>query len=325
MRFMRILGYVDEVARSGSIRKAAERLNLTASALNRRVMDIEEELGTLLFERRPRGVRLTSAGEVFLGLARRQLSDTERMRSQIEELKGLRRGVVRIAGSQALAHSFLPASLALFRKQFPMLSFDVRILDHESAMSALAAYEVDLVLVFRPPFMPNFRPLMALEQRLVALLPAGHPLSKRKTVRLRDCATYPMALPGRAIGGRQLLEEVAARRELKFHVVVESNSFEFLRSCVAGGGAISFQIEIGALPGHSGSAKVVARPIDDRDVPRADLVLGQLRERTLPIAAAKFAEHLETRLRGLRDEVDPLATNRSLPRPLRGREPTVRR
>jgi molybdenum-dependent DNA-binding transcriptional regulator ModE len=118
MRFMRILGYVDDIARSGSIRKAAERLNLTASALNRRIMDIEEELGTLLFERRPRGVRLTSAGELFLDLARRQLSDTERMLSQIEELKGMRRGVVRIAGSQALAHSFLPASLAQFRKQF---------------------------------------------------------------------------------------------------------------------------------------------------------------------------------------------------------------
>jgi DNA-binding transcriptional LysR family regulator len=302
MRFMRILGYVDEIARSGSIRKAAEHLNLTASALNRRIMDIEEELGTLLFERRPRGVRLTSAGELFLDLARRQLSDTERMLSQIEELKGLRRGVVRIACSQALAHSFLPASIALFRKQFPMLSFDARILDHESAMAALAAYEVDLVLIFRPSFTPNFRPLMALEQRLVALLPVGHPLAKRKTVRLRDCATYPMALPGRAIGGRQLLEEVAARRGLKFQVVVESNSFEFLRSCVAGGNALSFQIEIGALPGHVGSARIVARPIDDRDVPHADLVLGQLRERTLPVAAAKFAEHLATRLRGLRDE-----------------------
>jgi len=324
MRFMRILGFVDEVARAGSIRKAAERLNLTASALNRRVMDIEEELGTLLFERRPRGVRLTSAGELFLDLARRQLSDTERMRSQIEELKGMRRGVVRIAGSQALAHSFLPASLALFRKQFPMLSFDVRILDHESAMQALAAYEVDLVLIFRPPFMPSFRPLMALEQRLVALLPANHPLAKRKTVRLRDCATYPMALPGRAIGGRQLLEEVAARRGLKFQVVVESNSFEFLRSCVAGGLAISFQIEIGALPGQVGNGRIVARPIDDRDVPHADLVLGQLRERSLPVAAAKFAEHLATRLRVLREGELPLALAMPAPRPARKRQPGAR-
>ena len=325
MRFMRILGYVDDIARSGSIRKAAERLNLTASALNRRIRDIEEELGTLLFERRPRGVRLTSAGELFLDLARRQLSDTERMLSQIEELKGMRRGVVRIAGSQALAHSFLPASLAQFRKQFPMLSFDVRILDHESAMQALAAYEVDLVLVFRPPFMPNFRPLMALEQRLVALLPAGHPLAKRRTVRLRDCATYPVALPLRTIGGRQLLEEVATRKGLKFQIVAESNSFEFLRSCVAGGAAISFQIEIGALVGNAGNARIVARPIDDRDVPRADLVLGQLRERTLPVAAAKFAEHLATCLRSLRDDELQRASTRLASAPSRARPTAARR
>jgi DNA-binding transcriptional LysR family regulator len=325
MRFMRILGYVDDIARSGSIRKAAERLNLTASALNRRIRDIEEELGTLLFERRPRGMRLTSAGELFLDLARRQLSDTERMLSQIEELKGMRRGVVRIAGSQALAHSFLPASLAQFRKQFPMLSFDVRILDHESAMQALAAYEVDLVLVFRPPFMPNFRPLMALEQRLVALLPAGHPLAKRRTVRLRDCATYPVALPLRTIGGRQLLEEVATRKGLKFQIVAESNSFEFLRSCVAGGAAISFQIEIGALVGNAGNARIVARPIDDRDVPRADLVLGQLRERTLPVAAAKFAEHLATRLRSLRDDELQRASTRLASAPSRARPTAARR
>jgi DNA-binding transcriptional LysR family regulator len=270
-------------------------------------------------------MRLTSAGELFLDLARRQLSDTERMLSQIEELKGMRRGVVRIAGSQALAHSFLPASLAQFRKQFPMLSFDVRILDHESAMQALAAYEVDLVLVFRPPFMPNFRPLMALEQRLVALLPAGHPLAKRRTVRLRDCATYPVALPLRTIGGRQLLEEVATRKGLKFQIVAESNSFEFLRSCVAGGAAISFQIEIGALVGNAGNARIVARPIDDRDVPRADLVLGQLRERTLPVAAAKFAEHLATRLRSLRDDELQRASTRLASAPSRARPTAARR
>ena len=58
MKHLRILEYVDEVARSGSIRKAADQLNVTASAVNRRIMDLEEELGARLFERRPRGVRV---------------------------------------------------------------------------------------------------------------------------------------------------------------------------------------------------------------------------------------------------------------------------
>ena len=78
MKHLRILSYVDEVARAGSIRKAAEQLNVTASAVNRRIMDLEEELGPALFERRPRGVRLTAAGEVFVNYLRKQNGEVER-------------------------------------------------------------------------------------------------------------------------------------------------------------------------------------------------------------------------------------------------------
>src|SRR5215468_9924921 len=143
MKHLRILRYVDEVARAGSIRKAADHLNVTSSALNRRIMDLEEELGAQLFERRPRGVRLTSAGEVFVHYLREQDGGVERMRSQIEELKGMRRGTVRIACSQALALDFLPREIAEFRARHPLVAFDVKVADHEQAMTALAAYEVD--------------------------------------------------------------------------------------------------------------------------------------------------------------------------------------
>jgi DNA-binding transcriptional LysR family regulator len=292
--------YVDEVARTGSIRKAADQLNVTASAVNRRIMDLEEELGTDLFERRPRGVRLTAAGEVFVDYLRRQDGDIERMKSQIEDLKGMRRGNVRIACSQALVLEFLPRKIGEFRKKHPLVSFEVKVLDHEQAMAALASYEVDLVLVFRPPFLANFQPLMTLEQRLVAVMAADHPLASKRTVRLRDCAAYPVALAERSIGGRQLLEEVAARSRLNFNVAAESNSFEMLRGLVVQANLISFQIRIGAPVGNK--QDVVARDIDDRDVPRANLVLGQLRSRNLPIPAAIFAEQLVRALEGMRNE-----------------------
>ncbi len=116
MKHLRIFRYVDEVARSGSIRKAAEQLNVTASAVNRRIMDLEEELDAQLFERRARGVRLTAAGEVFVNFLRQQDGDVERMKSQNLDLKGLRRGTVRIACSQALALEFLPRQVAAFAR-----------------------------------------------------------------------------------------------------------------------------------------------------------------------------------------------------------------
>src|SRR6202035_2146019 len=97
MRHMRILHYVDEVARTGSIRSAAARLHVTASAVNRRVMDLEEEICAPLF----------------------QGADLERTRSHIEDLRGQRRGTVRIACSQALAFDFMPRMIADFRKRHP--------------------------------------------------------------------------------------------------------------------------------------------------------------------------------------------------------------
>jgi DNA-binding transcriptional LysR family regulator len=301
MKHLRILRYVDEVARTGSIRKAADHLNVTASAVNRRIADLEDELGMQLFERRPRGVRLTSAGELFVDYLRRQNGDVDRMRSQLEDLKGMRRGTVRIACSQALALDFLPQEIGEFRKRHPLVSFEVKVLDHEQAMAALSTYQVDLVLVFRPPFLANFQPLMTLEQRLVAVMAAKHPLASRRTVRLRDCANYPVALAERSIGGRQLLEEVAARSRLTFQVAAESNSFELLRSLVIKANLISFQIRIGTMPDRN-RLGLAARDIDDRDVPRANLVLGQLRSRNLPIPAAIFAEQLGRALEAMRGE-----------------------
>ncbi len=157
MRHLRLLRYVDEVARAGSIRKAAERLNLTASALNRRVQDIEEDLGTRIFERLPRGVRLNAAGELLIRHIRGQLADMSRVKSQIEDLSGFRRGTVSIACSQALAYDLLPSAIAAYRSEFPLVEFQVKVRDHGDALRALADFEVDLALVFRPSLMTPFR------------------------------------------------------------------------------------------------------------------------------------------------------------------------
>jgi DNA-binding transcriptional LysR family regulator len=199
----------------GSIRKAAERLNLTPSAMNRRIQDLEAEVGTPLFERRPRGVRLTTAGEMFVRYARSQIAEAERMLSQVEDLRGLRRGPIQIACSQALALDFLPSHIAAFQKKHPKVLFDLRVMDHERALAALAAYEVDLALVYRPAMWPSLRVIASIPQRLVVIVRSDHPLAAKKTVRLSECAEYPAALPDRTLSGRQILDEVTTRRDLR--------------------------------------------------------------------------------------------------------------
>jgi DNA-binding transcriptional LysR family regulator len=291
MRHLRLLNHVVEVARTGSIRRAAEALNLTPSAMNRRIQDLELEVGTKLFERRPRGVKLTTAGEMFVRYARSQIADADRMKSQVEDLRGLRRGPVPIACSQALAHDFLASRIAEFSKRHPKVVFDLKIMDHDRALSALAAYDVDLALVYRPAMVPSLRVIASIPQRLAVIVRSDHPLAAKKTVRLSDCAPFAAALPDRTLGGRQILDEVTARRDLHLNTLAESNSFEMLRGLVFRCNMISFQIEIGA-PSRVRGMGLVSRPVDTRDVPTADLVLCQLRGRSLPVAAATFAELL---------------------------------
>src|SRR5882757_6688067 len=144
MNHLRFLRYIDEVARAGSIRQAAERLHVAASAVNRRVQDIEEELGTPIFERLPRGMRLTAAGEIFVRYIRGRSADLDEVRSQIEELKGLRRGSVKLVASQALAPVFMPRAVASFRATHPLVAFHVTIGDHVQALQALRAFDIDL-------------------------------------------------------------------------------------------------------------------------------------------------------------------------------------
>jgi DNA-binding transcriptional LysR family regulator len=298
MRHLKLLAHVVEVARAGSIRKAAEHLNLTPSAMNRRIQDLEVEVGTPLFERRPRGVKLTTAGEMFVRYARSQIADADRMRSHVEDLRGLRRGPVLIACSQALALDFLASHIAQFQKQHSKVTFDLKVMDHDRALAALTAYDVDLALIYRPTMWPTLRVVASVPQRLVAIIRSDHPLAKKKTIRLSECLDYPVALPDRTLSGRQILEEVMARRELHFNVLAESNSFEMLRGLVFRCNMISFQIEIGAPSGELGM-DLTSCPIDTRDVPPADLVLCQLRGRGLSVAAATFAEKLAKSLQNL--------------------------
>ncbi len=302
MRHLKLLTHVVEVARMGSIRKAAEHLNLTPSAMNRRIQDLEAEVGTPLFERRPRGVKLTTAGEMFVRYARSQIADAGRMKSHVEDLRGLRRGPVLIACSQALALDFLALQIANFQEQHPKVTFDLKVMDHDRALAALAAYDVDLALIYRPTMWPTLRVIASVPQRLVAIVRADHPFAGRKSVRLSECSEYPVALPDRTLSGRQILDEVTTRRELRFNVLAESNSFEMLRGLVVRCNMISFQIEIGAPPAELGMG-AVGCPVDTRDVPAADLILCQLRGRGLSVAAATFAEILAKSLQNIKPRV----------------------
>lgn len=292
MRHLLPLQYIDAVARAGSIRKAAETLAITSTALNRRILTMEEDLGVQIFERFPRGVRLSAAGEILIHHIRSQIVDIERVKSHIADLSGERRGHVTIACSQALIPYLLPEQISAYRKLHPAVTFQVLVRDRAAAEQALVDLSADLALVFEPVRLTEFQTLLTIVQPVHVVMRADHILAGQDSVRLRDCLRYPIALPTAAYGVRHLLELAIRRSSLELNPVLESDSFEFLRHYAPEEDILSFQLPIG-LPPDGLDLGSVDRPLDARDVPPGYLYFGQLKNRTLPVAAAKFAQQLQ--------------------------------
>ncbi|WP_428032116.1 LysR family transcriptional regulator [Ancylobacter sp.] len=300
MRHLYTLQLVEAAARAGSMRRAAEDMNLTASALNRRIRRFEAEFGAELFERLPGGVRLNAAGELLLLHYRATLSDLARVREQVADLAGERRGHVSLACSQALMPYFLPEQIAAYRADHPGVTFAVKVRDRAEAEAELASYASDLALVFEPVYLVDFDVIASVPQPVHAVMAADHPLAGSAQLRLRDCLDGPHVAPAAKYGVRHLLDHAARRGTRRLAPIVETESFELIRHYVLHERAVGFQIPIGLRPPADGS--LVFRPLAAQDVPAGNLILGQRRNRTLPVASARFAQRLVAALQALPTE-----------------------
>jgi DNA-binding transcriptional LysR family regulator len=295
LRPPRFLTYVDAVARHGSIRKAADALNIASSALNRRILDLELDLGTALFERLSRGVRATSAGELFLAFARQSLSDLKTVESQIEELRGLVRGQVNVAAAESVAGQLLPAAITKFQAGHPNVRFHIRIGTPDELTSDLIADQADLILTHDAPRKKDVAVVAVARQALCALVVTDHPLAAKDSIRLRDCLPFPLALADGTLAGRALIEQVLTTASYALDPRVVSNSVELMRAFAAMNRGVCFQFQ---KPGKSliAPGNMVALPLIDAPLMQAKLMLATRRDRVLPVAAAAFVEELRQTL-----------------------------
>lgn len=297
MRHLQIYRFISDVARWGSIRKSADHLHITPSALTRRIQDFEEELGTAVFERLPQGMRLTEAGELLLSHIRDQDADFERLRSQIAELAGIRRGHITVACAQAFLNSVLADEMATFRNKYPQVTFGVNIRDNVRGIQALIDYEADLALLIDPRPSADMQELMVKQQPLCAVMSHDHPLAQEENLSLAACCHYPLALPDPALAIRVRLNESRYQRELENAKVIESDSLEFLFSVITRHSRTMTFLPLSAIPGSN--PLICAKPISPHDLKPLRIVLGKRMGRTLSPAAENFATQLGKQLTDL--------------------------
>ncbi|WP_322069170.1 LysR family transcriptional regulator [Paraburkholderia bannensis] len=233
----------DEVERRGSIRKAAEALHLTAAAVHQQIRNLEEQVGAPLFDRMPRGMKLTAAGEIVIAAVRRGQRDFDNALTQVEDLRAVRRGHVNLAVSASSAEQLVPDAIRAAMAGYPGVTYSVRSGNGESILRWIETGEADIgyALRRRPP--AGVVELRAFTQRLGVVTAPGHPLTVLgRKPRLRDCLDYPKILMSPDTELRAMVEQIDHRQQQRVRPLVETSSVSMVRRLASAGVGVGFLI-----------------------------------------------------------------------------------
>jgi len=234
----------DAVARRGSVRKAAETLHLTAAAVHQQVLNFESQVGTPLFDRLPRGMQLTAAGEIVLAAVRRSQRDLDQALMQIEGLRSLRRGHVSLGAPHASAEGVMAGVVETMLREYAGIGFSVRTGNGETLLRWVAGGEVDIALCLQRTPPPGVEQVRAWPQQLGAVVAPAHPLAVREgKLRLRDCLAYPLALPAPDMELRLMAERIASRDRRTLDPVVETSSVAMIRTLATAGTLVGLLVQ----------------------------------------------------------------------------------
>jgi DNA-binding transcriptional LysR family regulator len=230
---------LDEVARVGSIRGAADKLNTSPSAVNRHILGLEAQYGVRFFERLPRGMRLTPAGEVLVNNIRRWRREQEQGDIQIQELQGLRRGHARVGIIDSLADDLMPRIFQRLNETDRRVTLDVLVGGTAKLAEELTAGTLDLAICFNLKSRKEFDVALVLPSQAGIAVRLDHGLAQRKSVRLDELAAYELILPHSSFVLRQALEDAFDRLPLRPKEIVTTNSTMIMKALMSQGNHVA--------------------------------------------------------------------------------------
>lgn len=283
----RSLNYFDMVRQCGSIREAARRLNVASSAVNRQILQLEEEIGAPLFERLPTGLKLTAAGEVIARHVIVVLQDARRAAGEIDGVKGIRRGEISVVSVESLNTDFLPDIIERLLTRYPGLRISVRSAGSLAIPRALSKGEADVGIMFAPPKSRELHLLAEGRFRIGAVVPGHHPLAAQKTVTFEECTRFPLILSAADLSIHTLLRPTIERYKDTTNSTVETGSIELMKKLAGRGLGVTFQSRLG-LAEELTSGRLVHVPLMAPNPVITEVCIYVRADRTLPAALDAF-------------------------------------
>ena len=298
---LQAITYFNELVRCRSIRRAAQALGVSPTAISRQLENLEYHFGAPLVERSARGIVLTAAGEQLATHARTAMREFEQARQFIDDMRGLKRGSVSVRVNGATGGAIMADCIAEFHKLYPDIEVAIAEGSAPEALNAVARGEADLALTIFSPADSRVTARCRHPLSHAAVMAPDHPATRKPVFELEDLVRYPLAMPDMSFSVRRVIEETLKRAgHSPAHVSFTVSSIAIqkelarLRSAVLVLPPLSIARDVDA-------GLLVTRPLAPGIQIDTHLQLGLRKGATLTFAADRLASHVEARLRAYRE------------------------
>ncbi|MFE7575271.1 LysR family transcriptional regulator [Streptomyces sp. NPDC057521] len=262
---LRQLEYFVAVAEEQNFTRAAERVHISQSGVSAQIRRLEQELGAELFDRSARTVVLTVAGKAALAYARAALAAAGAVGQSVDEVTELIRGRLTVGMVIGCTLTPLFEALAAFHEAHP--GVEIALLeDHSDRLTeGVRTGAVDLALIGTATAAPDgLHALTVISERLVAAVPAGHPLTRRRRVTLRDLAAHPIVCMPTGTGLRAVFDQACAAQHLQPSIAMQASAADAIADLAARGLGVAVLSDSMAAAHRD---RLTARTIDDVETP----------------------------------------------------------
>ena len=229
---LRQLKYFIRTAQTLNFSEAARSLYVSQSTLSQQIKTLENELGTILFQRDSHSASLTQSGAMLLPLAIKTIQDAETCKVQMNDLKEMLTGELNIGVTYSFSH-ILTETVNNFVKEYPGVKLNIFYRNMVELMEALRHQEVDLVLAFKPgqPY-DEIESSNLFSDRLSVIMRKDHALAGRESISLEELKRYRIAIPAKGLQARNALEEYICVEHSDLNVCLEINEANILLDIV---------------------------------------------------------------------------------------------
>ena len=302
-----VLRYIDQVARMGSIRRAASTLNVASSAVNRQILKLEADIGIPLFERVGNGVRPTVAGEFVIRHARDTLAKWQSTQLEISALSGDIHGEVRVVTIPSPIVRLMPRAIESTARQHPHISYRVIDASPNEHAEEMRAGRPDIAVLFIDRRYRGYQVVARIRMRLGAIMRPDHPLAKRQELTLTECAAYPVVMLNDPWILNATAEAEFTHSGAQFRPLVVTNSLAMTKESIHAGLGIVFFTPTGFVD-ELKNGSLVHVPLAEPDLSASEIGLLIHRDRQSFPAVRAVSANLIAEFASLEKEIRTLTS-----------------